>query len=127
VPIERFPDSGADKRVYPRSPVVVREARLISGMEVFFGYGQNVSRSGIFIGTPKQRAPGTMHEIRFRLPGLDLEFHCAARVVWCRPFRADSPFPPGFGLAFVDLSPEDAERIDQWVSLHREPEPSAGQ
>lgn len=120
---ERYPDSDADRRAYPRSPVVVREARCISGMDVFFGYGCNISRSGIFIGTTKQRTPGTIHEIQFRLPGLDHEFKCTACVVWTRPFRPHSPLQPGFGLAFTNLPPEEADLIDQWVSTHLEKEP----
>ena len=115
---QRYPDSGADRRVYPRSPVVVREARCICGMEVFFGYAQNISRSGLFIGTPKHRAPGSVYEIQFRLPGVEGEFRCKAKVVWTRRFQADPRLSPGFGLTFVDLPTEEADRIGEWVDGH---------
>ena len=111
----RFPESDADRRAYPRSPVVVREARLISGMEVFFGYAQNISRSGLFIGTTKRRPPGEIYEIQFYLPELEKNFRCKAKVIWFRPYRKDSPHPPGLGLEFLELTPEEASVIDQWV------------
>ncbi|NOY45494.1 MAG: pilus assembly protein PilZ [Deltaproteobacteria bacterium] len=109
------PRPPADRRAHPRVPLVVREARCIAGMEVFFGYATNVSRGGLFINSPRVRQPGEEFEIRFGLPGLDREFACRARVVWARPYRHDSPHPPGYGLRFLDLPEEDARRIDEWV------------
>lgn len=111
------PDAAVcDRRASPRSPVIVREARCIAGMEVFFGYATDLSRSGLFIGTPKMRPPGAQIEIRFRLPGVEGEIACLAEVVWTRPFRKDDPLPPGFGLRFLGLSEEAAETIDAWVA-----------
>ena len=104
-----------DRRAHPRSPIVVRETRRISGIDVFFGYAQNISRGGAFIATPKKRMPGETHEIEFTLPGVDQTFLCQARVVWARSYRPGSPHPPGFGLEFIDLPEEDALVIDAWV------------
>ncbi len=114
-----------ERRAHPRSPVVVRQARCIAGMEVFFGYATNVSRGGMFISTPRLRSPGEEVAIRFELPGLDRVFACRARVVWTRPFRPGSPYPPGFGLQFLDLPEEDARRIGEWVErVGSRPEPA---
>lgn len=109
-------DSGADRRTNPRSPIVVREARCIAGMDVFFGCATNVSRSGIFIATPKLRDLNEEYQIQFRLPGSDHEIRCRARVVWTRHYRHGSPHAPGFGLQFTDLSPEDTAALDGWVA-----------
>ncbi len=109
---------GADRRGYPRSPIIVREARCLAGMEVFFGYATNISREGLFIGTPvpQKRSPGEVFEIRFSLPGTQRAFSCRVSVVWSRPYRQDNPGQsPGFGLKFLDLPEEDAETIDSWV------------
>src|SRR5689334_13544395 len=97
--------TGAERRVYPRSPILIREARCLAGMDVFFGYAVNVSREGLFISTPvpKRRGPGEVFEIRFSLPGRERVFSCRASVVWTRPYRQDSGEPPGFGLKFIDL------------------------
>ncbi len=117
------PPGPADRRAHPRSPVVVREARCIAGMEVFFGYATNISRSGLFISSPRVRSPGEVFEIRFRLPGVERTFSCRARVVWVRPYRHGSPLPPGFGLQFQDLPDEDSRAIDEWVGRNPEPPP----
>lgn len=104
-----------DRRAHPRSPIVVREARCICGIEVFFGYALDVSRGGLFISTTKRRPIGEIHEIQFSLPDLARTFQCRARVVWNRTYVPDSHRPPGFGLQFVDLPEEDAEQIADWV------------
>ncbi|GAB4262438.1 PilZ domain-containing protein [Deferrisoma sp.] len=114
----------ADRRAHPRSPLPVREARCIAGMEVFFGYATNVSRGGLFINSPRTRRPGEEVEIRFELPGVEGVFSCRARVVWARPYRHGSPHPPGFGLQFLDLPEEDARRIDEWVRAQEADSPS---
>jgi uncharacterized protein (TIGR02266 family) len=107
----------ADRRVYPRSPVVVREARATSEnkVEVFFGYAQNISRSGLFISTSKRRNTGEIFTIEFTLPGVEKRFCCQARVVWVRTYRSGCAQAPGFGLQFMDLSEEDACVVERWV------------
>lgn len=113
---KKDPGKGSpDQRAHPRSPIVVREARCISGIEVFFGYARNISRGGVFIATPKKRKPGEIYEIQFGLPGLERTFRCQARVVWVRGYRHGSPLQPGFGVQFLDLPEDDAEAIDAWV------------
>ncbi len=105
----------ADRRAHPRSPVVVREARCIAGIDVFFGYATNVSRSGLFINSPRTRKPGEVFELRFSLPGDDHVFACRAEVVWSRHYATGSHDPPGFGLRFLDLPEDEADRIDAWM------------
>ena len=118
---DQHSDSGPDRRTSPRSPIVVREARCIAGMEVFFGGATNVSRSGMFIATPKLRDTDREYEIQFKLPGGGREIRCRARVMWTRHYRHDSPKAPGFGLQFIDLSAEDGAAIDAWVEEAGEP------
>jgi Tfp pilus assembly protein PilZ len=117
-----FDDSPHDPnmRAYPRSPVVIKEARLINGMDVFFGYAQNISRTGLFIGSPKLRPIGEEHEVHFTLPGINEEFKCKTRVVWVRHFKKDSPKPPGIGLEFCELTSEEATLIEKWVAVQNE-------
>lgn len=112
---DQHTDSGPDRRTSPRSPIVVREARCIAGMDVFFGCATNVSRSGMFIATPKMRDTNLEYEIHFQLPGGGREIRCRARVVWVRHYRHDSPKAPGFGLEFIDLTDQDVAAIDEWV------------
>jgi uncharacterized protein (TIGR02266 family) len=106
------------RRAYLRSPVIVRQAQLRNGMEVFFGYAQNISRTGLFIGTTKMREPGAVFEIRFELPGGGT-FQCKVEVMWSRPYQKASAYAPGLGLRFVDLPEEHAQIIDAWVQTTR--------
>ncbi len=110
--------TGVNRRAYPRSPVVVREARCICGIVVFFGYAQNISRCGLFISTTKRREAGDTYEIQFSLPGdkSDRQFTCNSKVMWSRPYKHGSPYSSGFGVQFIDLSDEDSEYIDSWVA-----------
>lgn len=109
-----------DRRASPRNPVLVCEARQISGIEVFFGHATNVSSSGMFIVTAKMRTPGSEYEVQFRLPGVDHLFRCHVRVIWTRPYRHASSLSPGFGLHFLDLPEEDRRCIDEWLHAANE-------
>jgi uncharacterized protein (TIGR02266 family) len=115
-------ETPADRRAALRSPIIVREARCIAGMDVFFGYASNISRSGLFISTsvPHKRSAGDVVEIRFTLPGVNRLVACPATVVWTRPYRKDQHHPPGFGLKFLDLPEEDARAIERWVQETRQ-------
>ncbi len=107
--------AGPDRRAHPRSPIVVREARCICGIDVFFGYALDVSRGGMFLSTTKRRKVGEVYEIRFSIAGLDRTFECRARVVWNRGYQAEPRLSPGFGVQFLDLPEEDARILDEWV------------
>ncbi len=112
---DRYPDSGANRRAYPRSPVVVREARCIAGMDVFFGYATNISRSGLFIATSKRRPVGDIYEVHFDLPGTSHKIKCKVSVVWTRGYSKDTCRQPGIGLAFIDIPEDQAQTIDDWI------------
>lgn len=105
----------ADRRAWPRSPLVVRGAQCLLGKEVFFGCALNVSRGGLFISSVRRRPVGEVCAIRFGLPELPGSFHCQARVVWSRPFAPDSPLSPGFGLEFLDLAEGARQQLEAWV------------
>ncbi len=118
--LRREEEGQPDRRANPRNPVLVCEARQISGIEVFFGHAMNISSTGMFIVTAKMRAPGSEYEIQFRLPGVDHLFRCHVRVIWARPYRHGSSLSPGFGLQFVDLPEEDRRRLDEWLGAGQE-------
>lgn len=105
-----------NRRARPRTHIVVQEVRLSFGTDVFFGCALDISRGGLFISAVRKRSPGEVHEIRFRLPGLDHEFACRACVLWVRRFEQGSRVPPGFGLKFLDLPEGEAVLIDRWVA-----------
>lgn len=110
------PASEANRRLHTRRPILVREARCIAGMDVFFGYALNVSRGGLFVSSSKKRTPGEIFTIQFSLPGNPRTFTCQVEVVWTRSYRHGTHQPPGFGVKFLDLPEEEAEYIDEWIA-----------
>lgn len=117
---QKAPEIDPDRRTSPRSPIVVREARCIAGMDVFFGVATDISCSGMFIASPKLRETEKEFEIHFRLPSDGRQIRCRARVMWTRHYRQGSTLSPGFGLQFIDLPEEDARAIDAWVATATE-------
>ena len=113
---ENFPPlTGADRRASPRSPLLIRDAKTFCGMDVFFGYALNVSRTGLFISSTKVRQKGELCQIQFKLPNIPQAFTCQAEVVWSRSYNSKEHLSPGFGLRFLNLPEEDANTINQWV------------
>jgi uncharacterized protein (TIGR02266 family) len=105
-----------DHRRNLRKPLIILKVKLDSGSRSFFGYGKNISRSGLFIATVSPREPGDHFPVEFTLPApLDLRVHCTCEVVWKRSFSPTSPYEPGMGLRFLDLPEETAATIDDWV------------
>lgn len=108
-------------RKHLRSPMIVLNVVNAGGSKSFFGYGKNISRGGMFIGTVNPREPGTRFCLEIPLPAPLLKVvQCECEVVWNRQFSKDSTLEPGMGLKFLDLPEEDAEFIDRWVRLHQE-------
>ncbi len=109
-------DKGDQRRKRLRSPLLVTKARMDSGGKVFFGYAKNLSRGGIFIATSNPREPGSSFLLEIDLPSpLDLTIRCSCQVIWKREYSKKSPYEPGMGLKFLDLSEEIAQQIDRWI------------
>ena len=106
-----------DHRKKLRSPLLVTKARMDLGGKIFFGYAKNLSRGGIFIAATNPREAGSRFQLEMGLPApLKMTIQCSCEVVWKREFAKKSPYEPGMGLKFLDLSEEIAERIDRWIS-----------
>lgn len=71
----------------------------------------NISAMGIFVKTIEPRAVGTKLLLTFAPPGYR-PFKLQGMVAWINRVRADGDNPnPGMGVRFVDLKPEDRERL----------------
>lgn len=71
----------------------------------------NISAMGIFVRTEKPLEVGTELSLTFAPPESE-EFSLKGRVQWINPIRDDGDNPnPGMGIKFVDLSPENRERL----------------
>jgi type IV pilus assembly protein PilZ len=71
----------------------------------------NISAMGIFVKTLDPLAIGTSLILSFSPPGYE-PFKLEGRVAWVNSLRPDGDNPnPGMGLRFVNLRPEDRERL----------------
>ncbi len=71
----------------------------------------NISAMGIFVKTMDPLTLGTRLLLSFEPPGYE-SFKLEGEVAWINPVRANGDNPnPGMGLRFVNLRPEDRERL----------------
>jgi type IV pilus assembly protein PilZ len=71
----------------------------------------NISEMGIFVRTEEPLAVGTFVKLRFD-PSGDAPFELYGRVQWVNAVQAFGDNPnPGMGVMFVDLTPENRERL----------------
>jgi type IV pilus assembly protein PilZ len=72
---------------------------------------RNVSELGIFVQTREPLEVGTRVLLRFSAPGSDGAFALHGAVQWINPVRMVDNRNPGMGILFVDITPEDRERL----------------
>ncbi|WP_437606127.1 TIGR02266 family protein [Sorangium sp. So ce834] len=72
----------------------------------------NISEMGIFVRTTQPLSIGTRLTLRFSPPGSEGSYVLEGTVQWVNEVRPlhDNP-NPGMGIRFVDLTPDDRERI----------------
>lgn len=71
----------------------------------------NISEMGIFVRTTEPLAVGTVLRLCFAPPGGEA-FKLDGCVAWINRMRDDGDNPnPGMGVRFIELRPEDRERI----------------
>lgn len=85
-----------------------------SGDNYLFSYIENISDMGIFIRTENQSPVGTILKLRFSdLPrGVEGPLELDGEVVWLNPVRiGQGNDQAGMGVRFVNLTPENRERV----------------
>ena len=87
--------------------------------EVFFGYALDLSAGGLFIHTANPKNIESTHDIVFNLPGERREIKATVSVIWARDFQVKSSDPPGMGLSFVAIEPEDRDAIEDFITYAR--------
>lgn len=90
------------------------EVTFESDHNFFMGFSENISEGGLFIATHSLREVGTRIALTFELPE-GRAIHATGEVRWVRLYNERSDAPPGLGLSFVDLTPEDAAEISAFV------------
>ncbi len=110
-----------ERRAHPRYDAHTISVGYASTDAFLFVHPDNISQMGIFIPTRQTLKAGTPLRLRFEV-GDDEVLDLDGRVAW-----SSSPAEPGFGMGveFVDVTPEQQERlknlVGQVASLPREP------
>ena len=72
----------------------------------------NISELGIFVRTNQPLQVGTRLTLRFAVPDASETFVLRGQVQWVNPLRVLAEnLNPGMGIRFLDLAPEERERI----------------
>ena len=110
VPDDDAPASVSDRRSADRIPVTWS---VDCETEDTFLYASitNISELGIFVCTRDPLVVGSRITLRFAPPG-EPQFVLGGIVQWVNPVKPLGPNPnPGMGICFVDLTPDDRERL----------------
>jgi type IV pilus assembly protein PilZ len=99
-----------DRRSYDRFDVEW-SVDCIADDTFLFASITNISAMGIFVKTIDPKPVGTRMTLTFEPPGYE-PFKLDGTVAWINHVRADGDNPnPGMGVRFVNLRPEDRERL----------------
>jgi type IV pilus assembly protein PilZ len=103
-----------ERREQPRVEVEL-EVHYRTVQEFAAAYIHKISGGGIFIRTQQPLPLNKEVYIRFTLPGIPRTVEVRGLVVWTNPAPSRSGFPSGMGIKFLDLDPEVAKLIAQFV------------
>ncbi|HOU53217.1 MAG TPA: PilZ domain-containing protein [Myxococcota bacterium] len=77
----------------------------------------NLSLGGAFVKTPNLVPPGTVTHLRFYVDEEQAPLAVVAEVVWVRRGSPDGGGPPpGMGVRFQQMSPEDQGRLTRYLA-----------
>lgn len=111
--------AAAPRRESPRVALCT-EVDLGSDSNFYGGFSTNLSEGGLFIATVSTPPKGTLVELTFTLPG-GVPIKAQGVVRWTREVNDALPeMMPGAGVEFVDLGPEVAASISEFV-MKRDP------
>lgn len=113
--------TGKERRVVPRVDVEL-SVTVESESNFFNGFSENISEGGLFIATHDYKPVGERVTIRVALPddGETIVVDCA--VCWVREYNPEIPhMTPGMGVRFLNLSPWDTERVEDFCASLRDP------
>ncbi len=102
-------------RAHQRVPLSVQvEYRTASSFLV--AYSINISRGGLFLESDSAPPVGSELNLELRVPGAAGLVSVRGRVTWTRPPPGDEGGPPGFGVAFEEITAQLGGLIDQLVT-----------
>jgi CheY-like chemotaxis protein len=91
-----------------------------TGTETFYGSIEDISSSGMFIGSAREVAADDVLTVKFVLPQSGaVPIETAAQVNWVNGKRQqpNDHLPPGFGVLFTELEADANEQIKDYMKL----------
>jgi len=101
-----------------RVPFVRRCALIFDDGTSSSGFLVNINALGVYVAYDEMPKLGQAVRVSFSVPDSEIELSLAGSVAWLNP-RQQHPvhsLPPGFGLQFRDLSPEDTRVIERVIT-----------
>ncbi|MFW6050170.1 MAG: TIGR02266 family protein [Myxococcota bacterium] len=106
--------AAAERRQHQRVELET-EVSFASENNFFTGFTEDISEGGLFLATYQLEPIGTAMEITFHLPDGHI-VRARGQVRWVRDPRDESPgAPPGMGIQFEELLPEDRRAIQAFI------------
>jgi CheY-like chemotaxis protein len=93
-----------------------------TGADTFYGSIEDISSSGMFVGSSREVAAGDLLTVKFVLPQSGAEpIETAAQVNWVNGSKhlRNDRLPPGFGVLFLELEADANEQIKDYMNLIR--------
>ncbi|MDP3277683.1 MAG: TIGR02266 family protein [Deltaproteobacteria bacterium] len=113
-PRTSVPPDGIERRSYDRIPVAW-PLDYQSGDNFLYSTITNISAMGIFVYSKNPLPRGTRIQVSFSPPDEE-PLSLTGEVTWINPWREGGDNPnPGMGLQFIDLQPEQRERLVELV------------
>ena len=85
--------------------------------DFFKTYIANLAKGGLFVKTMKILPVDTLLNVEFSLPNRNQMIHTTGKVVWTRSKdKSSEKMPPGMGIQFVDIDPEDERLIKNYMA-----------
>ena len=93
-----------------------------TGADTFYGSIEDISSSGMFVGSSRKVAAGDLLTVKFVLPQSGaVPIETPAQVNWVNGSRQqpNDHLPPGFGVLFLELEADANEQIKEYMDLIR--------
>ena len=85
--------------------------------DFFKAYIANLAKGGLFVKTMKILPVDTFLNVEFSLPNRNQMIHTTGKVVWTRSKdKSSEKMPPGMGIQFVDIDPEDERLLKNYMA-----------
>jgi type IV pilus assembly protein PilZ len=104
-----------EHRIHPRADQSLG-VQYRSVPEFVIASSMNISRGGMYVCTPQPLPRNREIQLRLTFPGVAHPLQISGVVIWSNPGTIRSPFPPGMGIKFLDLTETDAKLIADFIA-----------